>query len=164
MPIGFKNTVNGDILSAIHAAQVAKAPHNYLQVNSSGILQSTHSEGNPYSHIVLRGSDTSTNFHLDSILSSIELLQKSQIETKILVDCAHGNSNKVASRQKQVFQSVLSSYIQYPDLIAGMMLESSNTLSLTDPCLSFDDTEKLVTMAHNKILEIRQKRPLYQSV
>ena len=52
MPVGFKNSLDGNIKSAIHAIESASHSHTYLSVNTAGKLGILHSQGNPNTHIV----------------------------------------------------------------------------------------------------------------
>jgi len=116
--------------------------------------------GNKYGHIVLRGSYTNgSNYSRQHIETTIHKL--GDINTKIVVDCSHGNSNKDYTNQKNVISSIAEQLLQYGDqsYIKGVMLESNincgsqklldpNTLkygvSITDSCISIDETDILL--------------------
>jgi 3-deoxy-7-phosphoheptulonate synthase len=69
------------------------------------ILETT---GNPYAHLVLRGgSETGPNFDAVSIAAAVGLLRAAHLPEILMVDCSHGNSDKDASRQTQVVDSVI---------------------------------------------------------
>ncbi len=83
------------------------------------------SMGNPFTHIILRGSNSRPNFDPLSIESAIKQLVEHHLEPRLLIDCSHGNSGKNLERQKSAFISVIE---QAASLscggIAGLMLES----------------------------------------
>lgn len=159
-PVGFKNSVEGDILSATEGVITASSPHTFLQTSPFGNVCVVKSGGNPYSHIVLRGGRQKTNYDPLSVQSAIDLLKGAEVSTKIMIDCSHGNSQKNAAKQKEVFQCALEQVGKGNKNILGVMLEShlhggnqspyqsSSSLrygvSITDPCLDWASTEELV--------------------
>jgi 3-deoxy-7-phosphoheptulonate synthase len=164
IPIGFKNATDGCLDVAINGMYTARAVHTYLGIAENGLLSKITSNGNPYSHLVLRGSDKSINFHPQDIFHAEKKIKKLNMTSKILIDCSHGNSKKDIERQKNVFLDVLKTYLKYPNSIIGMMLESfiyegsqSITsslmygISVTDPCLDFKTTSELILYANEKI-------------
>jgi len=153
-PMGFKNTPDGCIDDAIKAAIFAQKPQSCITLNDDGRLNVTRAEGNPFAHVVLRGSYTKPNF-----------AQAENINFPLLVDCSHGNSQKNANNQKQVFLNVLNATQKNPAII-GVMLESNlyhgnqknkkNLLpgiSITDSCISLDETEKLLNFADSLLYQ-----------
>ncbi len=163
IPIGFKNTVDGDIISAVEGVISASSPHTFLHVNSFGNLSVEKSEGNPLAHIVLRGGRQKANYDPETVRASIELLKSAEVCPKLIVDCSHGNSQKNHVKQKEVFFSIIDQVLQGNKNIMGVMLEShlyegvqspyqsSSSLkygiSITDPCLDWVSTEGLILSA-----------------
>jgi len=160
-PIGFKNSLHGEIDVAIAAVLAASAPHVYLGIGSEGHISSLETKGNPWTHIVLRGSQTKSNFDERSIAKAEKLLEKRQIPSRLLIDCAHGNSGKNPSLQKIAFGSAFQQIREGSLSIFGIMLESYLAsgnqpliktplqklrygVSVTDPCLSWQETEDLL--------------------
>ena len=159
-PIGFKNSIDGNIEQAIQSMVVASTPHRFPYINEDGTLTLLESEGNPYSHVVLRGSRTGINYNSQSITETLENLQAHGLKNRLLIDCSHGNCQKEHRRQVQVFRSVLEQFERGNHKILGMMLESNLEegyqylsespsslqygVSVTDPCLGWSDTEALV--------------------
>ncbi len=154
-PIGFKNSIYGELDTAVRAVTVAKTGHTHFALNQEGKISAKSTTGNPYAHLVLRGSNSGPNCDPDSIELALQLLHQVQLPGRIAIDCAHGNSGKNIIRQALIFQDMLKQIKNGNQAIAALMLESyleagcqSNPivphLSITDPCLSFADTAALL--------------------
>lgn len=152
-PIGFKNTLDGNIELAIEGMNFAKAPQNFFHCDRKGQLSWIQSHGNPLTHLVLRGSQKEKNFDIASIEKAYSKQLLYQLSTPIMIDCAHGNSNKNPDKQRQVFLQSLDYF--HHNKILGFMLEShiDSQASVTDPCLDFKTTEELLDLAHFHSLE-----------
>ena len=154
MPIGFKNCTEGNIDTAINGVLSARCPHTFLHIDDDGKLAITQSEGNPDTHIVLRGSQESPNYDPPSIERTLQKLHLSRLKTRILIDCSHGNCQKDYLRQKEAFFSILEQMEAGNKAIMGMMLEShlesGNNVSITDPCLDWASTQELVFSLSSK--------------
>jgi 3-deoxy-7-phosphoheptulonate synthase len=162
-PIGFKNSPDGNVEQAIHAMVAASTPHRFPHISDEGTLTLLESEGNPYSHVVLRGSKTHINYDPKSIAETIETMQTHGLKNRLLIDCSHGNCQKEYGRQKEAFHSVLEQFERGNHKILGMMLESNleegyqylsespsslkYAVSVTDPCLGWSETETLIRHA-----------------
>ncbi len=160
MPIAFKNCTGGNISTAVNGCLQAMHSHTFLAPDQDGQLSLTHSKGNPDAHIVLRGGDGKPNYDESSIASAIEFLKKAQLPLRILIDCSHDNSEKKHYLQPKGFAAALEQHGKGNSAIRGVMiesyLESGNQphskdpsalkfgLSITDPCLSWQETESLV--------------------
>jgi 3-deoxy-7-phosphoheptulonate synthase len=160
MPIGFKNTPDGNIDPAVHAVVAAQNPQAFMHINEEGRLSAAQSRGNAWTHVVLRGGAESPNYDPASIAATVAKLNALQLGPRLLIDCAHGNCQKQFDRQKSVFYSVLEQIEQGNQAILGMMLEShlesgnqslsgeiSSTVSVTDGCIDWSSTEALVSWA-----------------
>ncbi|MDR3625143.1 MAG: 3-deoxy-7-phosphoheptulonate synthase [Chlamydiales bacterium] len=171
MPVGFKNGVDGNLHVAVEGALAAKSKHAFMNINEDGRISQVHSKGNLHSHIVLRGGGGRTNFDPYAIAYAVSLLRDSGLPEKLLIDCAHGNSHKKHSLQQKAFQSVLKQISLGNDSIAGAMLESNlyagsqehksgkephPAISLTDPCIDWEETEELVMRAYDTLLSHTQ--------
>lgn len=156
-PIGFKNTTDGNIDNAINGVIAASSPQHFLGVSSLGQLSQFYAKGNPNCHIVLRGGQRGPNYDALSINDTHKRCQQAGILGGLIVDCSHDNCGKKYSEQAEVFQSVIQQVVEGNSSIAGIMLESflyegnqpmssqpRYGISLTDPCLSWQATEKLV--------------------
>ncbi len=158
-PIGFKNDCHGDIEIAVSAILTARASHSRIGINATGQISSIQTKGNPLSHLVLRGSKNTPNYDPQSIQIALKALEERNLEKRIVVDCSHGNCGKDHLRQKKVFESVVEQ-AKNNKSIAGLMLESHlfsgkqllgndpghllYGVSITDPCLGWEDTETLL--------------------
>jgi 3-deoxy-7-phosphoheptulonate synthase len=165
IPIGFKNPLDGDISSVINAAIVAKSSQNYISINNEGKICQISSDGNILSHIVLRGSNKSTNFDEISINNTIKLMKEKNAFFPIIIDCAHGNAKNDHNNQIKVFKYVITNLLKKNYPIIGLMLEShlnegkqspdlsnlKSGLSITDPCISLKKTKELILFADDYI-------------
>ncbi|MBM3208047.1 MAG: 3-deoxy-7-phosphoheptulonate synthase [Chlamydiae bacterium] len=160
MPIGFKNSTDGNIDNAINGILSARSNHKFLSIDENGQLFVASSCGNLDTHLVLRGSNSETNYDSLSIDGAIEKLNKNKIMTKLLVDCSHGNSQKIHTNQINVFNNVINQISDGNNMICGVMLESfleegsqcldkglellRSDISITDPCLNWTSTRDLL--------------------
>ena len=167
-PIGFKNATDGGLDVAVNALKSVAAPHSFLGIDSDGSVGVVNSKGNPHSHIVLRGGDKSPNYDKDSIDSAIEQLKKAGVNPAVMVDCSHANSNKDHKLQPLVYNNVLNQRLEGNSHIIGMMVESHINagnqkipadlsdmqygVSITDACIDWETTEKLLLEADAKLL------------
>jgi len=164
-PIGFKNASDGDISSPIYSAHSASTSHSFLSVDDTGHITFKKSNGNPYTHIVLRGSKDKTNYDKASIDQALVAIKNYPIANKLIIDCSHGNKN-TALPQIDAFKCVIDQIKEGSESICGIMLESfikkgrqdpknealEYGLSITDECLSFEKTEELILSAHTQLL------------
>lgn len=153
-PLGFKNNTEGNVLSAIHALEASKKSHTYLDIDMKGSVCIRKTQGNPHGHILLRGGRQGPNYTEDCIKAAIAALQDRGLDPKLMIDCAHGNSTKLGLCTLKVLEELLESLPRHPQVI-GLMLESylepgkqvfpsagatSPYLSITDPCLGWEQT------------------------
>ena len=169
IPFGFKNRTDGDIEIAVNAASSASSPHTFIGLDNQGKAAILHTQGNPDTHIVLRGGLSVTNYDPTSINTALQHLQKAKLPQRLLIDCSHDNSSKKPENQPQVFQSVLNQVVEGNDNIRGMALEShlyagsqpmpsltsplKYAISLTDPCLDWETTKKLILWGHEMLIK-----------
>lgn len=167
IPIGFKNTTEGNVEQAINGVIAARNSHVFLHTNADGKIAIAESEGNPYTHIVLRGGEKNGNYDAHSISKAIDTLSTLNVKSRILVDCSHGNCQKTHSKQRDVFFSVLEQIKHGSSNLMGLMLESylyaghqqfpenpsslAPGVSITDPCVDWSETEELILMANELI-------------
>ena len=159
-PVGFKNSTQGEIESALNAMESAQTPHSFLSIDRTGRYSVARTKGNPACHLVLRGGKQ-PNADKISIAQARRALCARGLPNSLVIDCSHGNSGKSPMRQAQVFQSCISLSAKGESGICGLMLESNLVegaqapkdkkptpgLSLTDPCLSWEQTEGLLCLA-----------------
>jgi 3-deoxy-7-phosphoheptulonate synthase len=166
-PIGFKNGTDGNLQIAIDAMIAAKAPHSFLGINREGRASIIQTTGNPDVHIVLRGGSRKPNYLPEDILHTEEHLNKNGLAPSIMVDCSHGNSNKDYRRQPEVLENIISQVVAGNQSISGLMIESyleegnqkvtgdlsklKHGVSITDACIGWDTTEKILLEAHDRL-------------
>ncbi len=159
-PVGFKNSPDGNIQQALHAMISARQPHRFPSIGQNGELIAVESTGNAWTQIVLRGSSSEPNYDRPTLQKTAADLNAHGFKRSLIVDCSHGNCQKEFSAQKEVFHSVLQ---EANPSVLGLMLESHLEegsqpltespstlhygLSVTDPCLGWDDTASLVRSA-----------------
>jgi 3-deoxy-7-phosphoheptulonate synthase len=170
MPVGFKNPIDGNLEHGLHSVEVASLPHRCLRIDKAGKLCIALSRGNPHAHLVLRGALTGPNYHLFPKIK--EALEKRILPKKIMIDCAHDNANSCLDKQKEVFRCA-AGLMQNDDALFGLMLESNlirgsqkmdvskiegafygkalEGLSITDPCLDWEETEELVFSLYEEL-------------
>lgn len=172
MPIGFKNSLDGNISTALHGIKAASHPHTFLFPTEHGTLEALASSGNPYTHLVLRGSLTEAN-HAD-LNQVYNLLKQENLNTKIMIDCSHGNAQGDFNRQQEVFYEAIKQRRNGHDALIGIMLESylldgkqdildsaetlSYGVSITDPCLAWDKTAELLLYASDQLSSVTTMR------
>ena len=164
-PVGMKNGTSGSIDVAVNA--IVAAQHKHVAV-IDGYQVETH--GNPFAHLVLRGGASGPNYGVEHVHKAKALLEKHKVKNPaILIDASHDNcvvnGKKDETIQPVVVKEVLATMKVHPDcrhLVKGFMMESflkegsqkldghtgesidKHGLSITDPCLGWDETEKLL--------------------
>ncbi len=168
-PVGFKNGTDGGLKIATDAMAAASQPHSFLGINFAGRSSIVQTTGNPDIHIVLRGGNDGPNYSPTDITRTSNLLQQNNLPSAIMVDCSHANCNKDHERQGEVLNSITEQIIAGNRSICGIMLESNLNagnqsipadlsqlkygISVTDKCVDWDTTEKLLTITHKKLAE-----------
>lgn len=150
--IGFKNGTDGSIQIALDAIQSSSHSHHFLGMSQSGLPAILQSEGNPNAHLILRGSNSGTNYQLNEI---VKIRDKNQGHLPpLVIDCSHGNSAKNPLNQPEVLKQIIAEKAE--SNVCGVMLESflvdgnqkiSHDMiygqSVTDGCLGWEKTEQL---------------------
>ena len=160
MPIGYKNSTDGSATIAINAMQAAAKPHHFLGINREGHASIVSTSGNPNGHLVLRGGNRGTNYHVEAIQESAAELTGAGLPDRLMVDCSHANSSKDFRRQSEVLKEVASQVDQKSDHVMGVMIEShlvegnqklsadrsslTYGQSVTDACISLETTGELL--------------------
>jgi 3-deoxy-7-phosphoheptulonate synthase len=122
-PVGFKNGTDGRVDISIDGMISARNPHNFLGITKEGKAAITMTEGNKYTHIILRGSKTGTNYSKENISKVVlELESRGGVCERVLVDCSHGNSRKDYRNQSRVIDDII---LQKSKSIMGVMIESN---------------------------------------
>lgn len=159
MPIGFKNSTDGNLSHAVDAIKASASPHSFMGIDSEGKVIIAETKGNPFGHIVMRGGSGSPNYTSKYVAFARVLLSKAGISSGIVIDCSHANSNKDFKKQRIAFLDVMDQITQGGSQIVGFMLESfleqgaqpldnpknlKYGLSLTDSCIGWNETEELI--------------------
>lgn len=160
LPVGMKNPTGGDLGVVMNAIVAAQSGHTFIYRGWE-----VTSEGNPYAHAILRGytdyaGRSVSNYHYEDLVRVEELYGKSDLEhPSIIVDTNHNNSGKKYLEQVRIAKDIVHSRNQNADikrLVKGLMIESyledgAQSLSehiygksITDPCLGWEKTEKLI--------------------
>lgn len=163
MPVGFKNGTDGSIESALNAMASSLRPHRFIGTSQEGHTSVIHTSGNDEVHVILRGGRTGPNYYPWDIVRVEEMLRHQNLPLNIIVDCSHGNSEKVPERQSDVLLSVIEQRISGRESIRGVMIESNLIggrqklgeapvglvygQSITDACLGWEDTAQALRRA-----------------
>lgn len=155
-PVGFKNGTNGNLDIAVEAVLAARHPHHFLSVTKGGHSAIVETRGNEDCHIILRGGKQ-PNYDAESVGKACDKLTKAGLKSKVMVDLSHANSGKIAERQIEVAQDIVSQLKAGNTCIFGVMAEShllggrqdlggdlAYGQSVTDSCLGWSDTEQLL--------------------
>lgn len=160
MPVGFKNSTDGSVDVAIAAMQAAQHRHSFIGIDQKGHTSIVRTKGNPQGHLILRGGHKAPNYYVESIESAVVQLRAKGLCDRVMVDCSHANSGKKHERQEVVLHNVVDQIKEGSPHILGMMLESNlfegsqaipeeisklkYGVSVTDACIGWDTTEKLL--------------------
>ena len=173
MPVGFKNATNGSIQVALDAISSARSRHSFIGVLEDGHVGIFRTKGNPYTHVVLRGGSNGPNFGAEHIAFIKVAMEKAKLKPAVVVvDCSHANSKKQCSRQRIAFMDVIDQIANGEKPIVGTMLERylqagaqkipavgkpAPDISITDECISWDETESLIRTAYDRLAPIFSK-------
>lgn len=165
-PVGIKNGTDGNIQVAINALKTMQHSHHFLGINQEGQCVVLKTKGNQYGHIILRGG-IAPNYDVKSVAECREELKKAKLPENIVIDCSHGNSHKDYKRQPEVFLKCVEQRVEGDSSIVGLMLESNlfegrqdlngdksslkYGVSITDSCIDWPTTEKLLLEAASKL-------------
>lgn len=173
LPVGMKNPTGGDIsimLNAIHASQ-----HGHTFIYRGWEVET---KGNPLSHAILRGyvdrnGVSYPNYHYEDLIALSKIYDEEHFKNPaVIIDCNHANSGKKYLEQIRIAKDVLHSCSQNASirkLVKGLMIESyiedgSQKVdegvygkSITDPCLGWNKTEKLILDLAKVLREMNEK-------
>ncbi len=160
IPVGMKNPTSGDISVMMNAITAAQHKHTFIYRGWE-----VHSQGNPTAHAILRGyvnkhGQSMPNYHYEDLIHLAESYDKSGLANPgVIVDTNHANSGKKYLEQIRIAKEVLHSCRHDADIkriVKGFMIESyiedgaqkigENIYgkSITDPCLGWEKTERLI--------------------
>ncbi len=160
IPVGMKNPTSGDISVMMNAITAAQHKHTFIYRGWE-----VHSDGNPIAHAILRGyvnkhGQPIPNYHYEDLVHLAEIYNNSGLSNPaLIVDTNHSNSGKQYLQQIRIAKEVLHSCRHDADvkkLVKGFMIESYIEdgaqkigeciygKSITDPCLGWEKTERLI--------------------
>jgi 3-deoxy-7-phosphoheptulonate synthase len=159
MPVGFKNSTDGNTQTAVDAVRSAQSPHWFPSVTKQGVSAIFQTTGNDSCHVILRGGTrTGPNYGANHVQEVCTRLTAAGLRDTVMIDCSHGNSNKDHRRQAEVAASISEQVGSGSWQIFGAMLESHLVegrqefapgrpgvygQSVTDACISLAQTEPL---------------------
>ena len=161
IPVGMKNPTSGDFSVMLNSVVAAQSSHSFIY---RGMDVTT--EGNDLAHVILRGGVDKygtciPNYHYEDLIRLLDMYRQRELKNPAaIIDANHSNSNKQFKEQIRIVSEVLHSRnynSELKKLIKGVMIESyleegcqkieENRIygkSITDPCLGWDDTERLI--------------------
>ncbi|MCB1684922.1 MAG: 3-deoxy-7-phosphoheptulonate synthase [Pseudomonadales bacterium] len=156
-PIGFKNSTDGSIQVAVDAIGSAAHPHVFLSVTKQGHSAIFSTAGNEDCHVILRGGGGKSNYDNPSVHYASRLLEQAGLNNRVMIDMSHANSDKDFRKQLKVCDDLCRQISQGENRIFGVMIESNLVegkqkigrpaemtygQSITDGCLSWEDSER----------------------
>ena len=160
LPVGMKNPTSGDLSVMMNAIYAGQQSHTFCYRNWE-----VRSAGNPLTHAILRGyvdqnGRSYPNYHYEDLVRLNELYASSHlVNPGVIIDTNHSNSGKQYLEQIRITKEVLHSCRHNPEirkLVRGFMIESYLVdgcqsvdggvfgQSITDPCLGWEKTERLI--------------------
>ena len=160
VPVGMKNPTGGDISVMLNSITAGQHPHTFIYRGWE-----VESAGNPYTHAILRGyvnkhGQAIPNYHYEDLIHLCGVYNESRFENPaVVIDTNHSNSGKQYMEQVRIAKEILHSCRHSGDvkkLVKGLMIESYIEdgackaeeriygKSITDPCLGWEKTEKLL--------------------
>ena len=160
VPVGMKNPTSGDFSVMMNAITAAQHKHSFIYRGWE-----VHSQGNPLSHAILRGyvnkhGQSQPNYHYEDLLFVSDMYAKTGLQNPaIIIDTNHANSGKKFNEQPRIVKEVLSSCRhngEIKKMVKGFMIESYIEdgaqkigegiygKSITDPCLGWEKSERLI--------------------
>lgn len=168
MAVGFKNSTNGDFTVAINAAKAAQGPQSFMGINQEeGRVCIFHTNGNKDTHLILRGGADAPNYSSEYVAAAEAVLEKAGLKKSLMIDCNHANSGKDPYKQPDVLEDIINQKLEGNQSIIGFMIESHLNggnqkipkdlselkygVSITDACIDFESTRKMILEAANRL-------------
>ena len=160
IPVGMKNPTSGDLNVLLNSVQAAQIPHTFIY---NGWEVKT--QGNPLAHCILRGAinhygQSIPNYHYEDLINFTQAYHKRNLANPaLIIDTNHANSDKNFREQPRIAEEIMHSLTKSKELkntVKGLMVESYLVegaqsvggkefgQSITDPCLGWADTAKLI--------------------
>jgi 3-deoxy-7-phosphoheptulonate synthase len=172
MPIGFKNSTEGDVQGAVDAVAAAAGAQVFPGITDDGRAAIFETSGNPDCHVVLRGSLAGPNYDAARVADTLDRLAAAGLAPRVVVDASHGNSRKDHRRQCLVADDIATRLAAGERGIVGLMLESflvagrqdlgSDRMqslvygqSVTDACIGWDTTAAVLDQLTDAIARRR---------
>ena len=158
--VGMKNPTSGDFSVMMNSITAAQSSHTFIYRGWE-----VTSKGNPYAHAILRGyvnkrGRSLPNYHYEDLITVCDMYHQEGLENPaIVVDTNHANSGKKYMEQIRISKEVIHSMRSNADIgnmVKGLMIESYIEdgcqaigegvygKSITDPCLGWEKSEKLI--------------------
>ena len=172
--VGFKNGTDGNVKIAVDAILAARQKHHFLSVHKSGQVAIVETRGNEDCHLILRGGKA-PNYDASSVQAASKDLAKAKLPERLMIDFSHANSAKDYTRQMLVANDVTGQIAAGERRIIGAMVESNLVAgrqdlapgkppssltygqSVTDACLGWEDTTRLLGMLAQAVLARRKQ-------
>ena len=157
-PVGFKNGTDGSIKVAVDALRAAAAPHAFMGMTKTGQAAIFETAGNEDCHVILRGGKV-PNYDAASVEAAAGELAAAGLAAHLMIDFSHANASRQYQRQVDVATDVGRQVAAGDERIVGVMVEShlhpgrqdlvpgkalAYGVSITDACIGWDDTEKVL--------------------
>ena len=172
-PIGFKNGTDGGVKVAADAIVAAQSEHAFMGMTKMGLAAIFETRGNQDCHLILRGGKQ-PNYSAADVEAACTVLRASGLREQVMVDCSHANSSKQHRRQLEVGADVAGQIAGGERRITGLMVEShlregrqdivpgqplQPGVSVTDACISFEQTLPLLQQLAQAVRERRALQP-----
>jgi 3-deoxy-7-phosphoheptulonate synthase len=171
IPIGFKNNTCGNFDIAIDGIIAASGCHQLIRIVNGEPLV-VDSKGNVNTHVVLRGRnypDLQANYDISSVRDLVEKLENAGLPTGFLIDCSHGNAMRDPLNQITAARSALEHRSRGLP-VRGILIESHirrgsavihppipDDISITDPCIGWEETRRLILEIRETILRMNDR-------
>ncbi|EME64905.1 MULTISPECIES: 3-deoxy-7-phosphoheptulonate synthase [Rhodococcus] len=124
MPVGIKNSTEGDVQVAVDGTRAAAASHVFPGTDLDGQAALIETVGNPDCHVILRGGSAGPNYDAETVADTMARLRKAGLPERVVIDASHGNSSKNHEKQVDVVTDIAERLEAGERGIAGVMLES----------------------------------------
>ncbi|NGP07869.1 3-deoxy-7-phosphoheptulonate synthase [Rhodococcus sp. 14C212] len=124
MPVGIKNSTEGDVQVAVDGTRAAAASHVFPGTDLDGQAALIETVGNPDCHVILRGGSAGPNYDAGTVADTMARLRKAGLPERVVIDASHGNSSKNHEKQVDVVTDIAERLVAGEKGIVGVMLES----------------------------------------
>jgi phospho-2-dehydro-3-deoxyheptonate aldolase len=172
MPVGIKNSTDGDVQVAVDGVGAATAGHVFMGINADGLAALVTTTGNPDCHVILRGGSSGPNHDAASVGDALDRMRAAGLPARVIVDASHGNSGKDHVRQAGVVRQLAGRIAAGERGVVGVMLESflvagrqdlgpamTRGQSVTDACMDWETTAGLLDELAAAVAARRSVRP-----